>query len=119
MTDGARLLIKWLTDNVLVTYQEPVSSKAKLPYISLGYTDGNFGEPYVQQLSIWTRSDSSYSQAYQIADKLDKLIGDNGILIKDEKTTMWLKRGSPFMQNRNDPDLTIKAVFVNLEISKY
>ncbi len=116
MTDGAKTLIKWLNSNVLTSYQEPVSSKAKLPYISLNYNEAPTNESVLQSLSIWTRNDSSYSEAYEYADKLSKLLGDQGTIVKDGDTSLYLSKGSPFVQNKLDDTETIRAVLVNITI---
>lgn len=120
MTNGAKLLIKWLKENVLNTYQEPVNSNASLPYISLSYVENEFASQTAQQLTIWTRSDASYQEAYSYADKLSKLIGESGVLVKDNDLgTIAIYKGSPFCQNRLDDTTTIRAVLVNLLVINY
>ena len=119
MTNGAKALIAWLDKNVIKTYQERVIDSAVLPYASLSYVEGEFAEPVLQQLTIWTRSDNSYASAYSYADTLSELIGEGGILIDGTDVKLWVKKGSPFVQNRNDDELTVRAVLVNLEISYY
>ena len=119
MTNGAKLLIKWLNNNIIKTYQEPVNSNASLPYISLSYVENEFGNDTAQQLTIWTRSDASYQEAYSYADKLNSLIGEGGLLIKDDELgTMVIYKGSPFCQNRLDDVKTIRAILINV-IAKY
>lgn len=118
MTEGAKALIGWLNKNVIDTWQEPVTDKP-LPYASLGYIEGEFAEPVLQQITIWTRSDSSYASAYSYADTLSELLGENGVLLDGTGIKLWIKKGSPFVQNRNDDELTVRAVLINLEISYY
>lgn len=118
MTNGAKTLIAWLTQNVLKTYQEPISTQATLPYIGLSYVENNFSETTLQQLTIWTRSDGSYKEAYEYADKLNDLIGEQGVLIGDD-VKFYITKGSPFVQNRLDDTKTIKAVLVNLNVKLY
>mgnify|MGYP001013361750 CR=1 FL=1 len=119
MTNGAKALIAWLNENVITSYQEPVPGFAVLPYASLGYVEGEFAEPVLQQITIWTRSDSSYASAYSYADTLSELLGENGVLLDGTGIKLWIKKGSPFVQNRNDDELTVRAVLINLEISYY
>jgi hypothetical protein len=117
MTDGAKTLIKWLNSNVLTSYQEPVSSSASLPYISLNYTEAPTNESSSQSLTIWTRNDSSYSEAYGYADKLSRLLGDQGVIITNEDTKLYVSKGTPFVQNRLDDTETIRAVLVNVVVT--
>jgi hypothetical protein len=117
MTDGAKALIKWLKANVVTAYQEPVSSSASLPYISLNYTEAPTNESSSQSLTIWTRNDSSYSEAYGYADKLSSLLGDQGVIITNEDTKLYVSKGTPFVQNRLDDTETIRAVLVNVVVT--
>lgn len=122
MINGAKTLVKWLNENVLTAYQEPVSSGAQLPYASFSYVESQRGEQTLVSLSIWTRS-TSYAKAYEYADKIDELlgVGEEGILIRDKENDVYMKilRGSPFAQNKTDEDDTIRAVLVNLIITLY
>ena len=120
MRDGAKTLVKWLTNNVMPTYQEPVSSQAKLPYASFSYVESEMAVDSIISVSIWTRS-TSYSSAYDYADKLDKLlgVGDDGIIIKGGDSYYNIRRGNPFVQNKTDEDDTIRAVLANLIIKKF
>lgn len=116
MTNEVRAIIKWLKENVLTAYQEPVSSKASLPYISLSSAFGGFNDDSLQQLTIWTRSDGSYESAYHYADLISAAIGDQGVIITNGDTRLYLTKGSPFSQNRLDDTTTIRAVLVNVII---
>lgn len=120
MTNGAKLLVKWLNDNVLTAYQEPVSSQASLPYISFSYAESEMATDTIISLSIWTRS-TTHRAAYEYADKIDELLGpgEDGIIIHGDDIYMNIRRGSPFAQNKNDEDDTIRAVLVNLIIRTY
>lgn len=120
MTDGAKTLVKWLNDNVITSYQEPVSASAQLPYASFSYAESEMAVDTLVSVSIWTRS-TSYAAAYSYADKIDELLGkgDEGIIIAGEDCYLKIRRGSPFVQNKNDEDDTIRAVLVNLIIVKY
>ena len=117
MTGNAKALIKWLNANVLTTYQEPVLSSTALPYISLNYSEPSTNENAIQQLTIWTRNDSSYADAYKYADKLSKLLGDQGTIITDDDTKLYVAKGSPFAQNKLDDTETIRAVLINVVVT--
>jgi hypothetical protein len=120
MTAGAKALIKWLKEKVLVAYAEPVSTAASLPYISISYSEGDFSESINQSLTIWTRSDASYAEAYGYADKLSKELGEQGAIIKDDDSgaVFYVTKGSPFVQIRLDDTKTIRAVLANIVLTK-
>jgi hypothetical protein len=118
MVNQATALIAWL-NTILTTYQEPVPDTAVLPYISLGFEQPRNAEPVNQQLTIWTRSENSYAQAYGYATAIETALGEVGIIVDGANCKLWIKKGSPFVQNRNDDERTIRAVLVNLEISYY
>lgn len=118
MTNQAKALIAWL-NTFLVTYQEPVTVVATLPYMSIGFEQPRNSEATIQQVNIWTRSENSYKAAYEYADLIEAELGEVGKLISGSGCKLWIKKGSPFVQNRNDDERTIRAVMINLEISYY
>lgn len=120
MTEGCKSLIKFLKDSLSTSvYQEPVSSQAKLPYVSLSYSESDFAVPTLQSGTIWTRDDSSYGEAYAIADELGIAVPTQGTIVSSDKGVLWVKRGSPFTQNRLDEETNIRAVAFNLEVTAY
>lgn len=119
MTDGAKMLIKWLSDNVLKAYHEPVYEKTELPYISLAYSESDWSDSTNQQITIWSRKDSTYSEAFGYADTLSDLIGTAGVLLSNDDCKLYITKGSPFAQPLMDDTKTIRAVVVNLNIKLY
>jgi hypothetical protein len=121
MTDGAKALLGWIKSTIgIPAYAEPVSLAAELPYVSMSYQEGgDYGADTIQQLTIWTRSDASYKKAYDYADKLSLALGDQGAIIKGDECALYVRKGSPFVQNRLDDTKTIRAVLVNLIVSYY
>ena len=118
MVNQATALIAWL-NTILTTYQDPVPDTATLPYITLGFEQPRNAESVIQQLTIWTRSENSYASAYGYANAIETALGEVGIVVDGVNCKLWVKKGSPFVQNRNDDERTIRAVLINLEISYY
>ena len=118
MTNQATALVTWL-NTILATYQEPVPTGTALPYISFTYTQPRTSEAVIQPITIWTQSESSYAAAYGYANSIETAIGEAGKLIQGTNCELWIKKGSPFAQNQNDDERTIRAVRINLEISYY
>lgn len=118
MTNQTTALINWL-NGFLTTYQEPVSDTATLPYISLDTQVARNYTTVIQGLTIWTRSENSYADAYHYADLIESTIGEDGVIVNGTNCKLWIKKGDPFCQNLNDDDRTIRAVYINLEIHFY
>jgi hypothetical protein len=119
MTTQAKALVKWLTDNVIKTYSDPVPKNATLPYAVLGYGLNPFGRSYLQQVIIWTQSEKDYSKAYGYVDKLETAIGHAGALITGVNCRLWVQKGEPFAQNNTNRDADVRSVLVNLEVTAY
>lgn len=119
MTNEAKTLIKWLNNNVIKTYMEPVPQNATLKYATLGYGQSTFGRPYLQQVIIWTRKEKDYSEAYAIVDKLQKLLGHTGARVVGQDCVLWIRKGEPFAQNTTQREADIRSVLVNLDIVAY
>jgi hypothetical protein len=118
MTDGCKALLAWIKSVTgLPAYAEPVSIVAELPYVSLSYQESGFGVDGNQSLTVWTRSDASYSEAYGIADLISQALGDQGAVA--DGGTLYIRKGSPFAQNRLDDTKTIRAVLINLTVTYY
>jgi hypothetical protein len=121
MTQGAKSLLSWIKETTgLPVYAEPVSAAATLPYISITYNEsGDYGGDTAQSMTIWTRQDASYKEAYDYADKVSKALGEQGEVYTGDDCMMYIRKGSPFVQNRMDDVKTIRAVLVNLVVSFY
>lgn len=84
------------------------------------YTD-DFTKPFIQPISIYKQRTTSMLRPWLLADKIGDAIGEGGLYLKDPETNTVVKinKGSPFAQNKPDEDETVRAVFVNLEITVY
>lgn len=85
-----------------------------------GYYD-NFATPFIFPVQIYVPNTTSYSTVIMIADEIGNAIGDSGLLLEEENEEIKIKieKGSPFYQDKADEDLTIRAGYINLEISIY
>lgn len=95
--------------------QNSVPDDAVAPYITYEAKTADFENALPLSGSIWYRSSSwrdISKKADQIADSLKKIIKiDGGYL--------FITRGSPFAQRLNDPDDTVKRVYINLMVEFY
>lgn len=117
MTNENKALTDWLS-TFLKAYPEPVNKNALLPFISLDFIQGGFGEPIIQPISILTKSDFGYSQVYSYVDSINTALGDTGVLVDGTNCKLWIKKGNPFVQNKYEDNM-LRAVLMNLEINYY
>ena len=95
--------------------QNSVPDDAVAPYITYEAKTADFENALPLSGSIWYRSSSwrdISKKADQIADSLKKIIKIDG-------GYMFITRGSPFAQRLNDPNDTVKRIYINLMVEFY
>lgn len=92
----------------------------KTPYLTYQVVNSDNLEPVIMQVNIWSRS-SSYIELGGLASKLEEEIKEGkAIDIVGGEGTVVFHKGSPFIQNMNDPDdINLKRAFINLEVQVY
>lgn len=83
-----------------------------------GYYD-IFATSFVFPVQIYAQKTTSYSSVLLIADEIANAVGDGGILMSGDGIKFRIMKGSPFYQDRADEDETVRAGYVNLEITIY
>lgn len=83
-----------------------------------GYYD-RFATSFVFPVQIYAQKTTSYSSVLLIADEIANAVGDGGILMSGDGIKFRIMKGSPFYQDRADEDETVRAGYVNLEITIY
>ena len=94
------------------------SAAPKLPYITYQVVTDTFGNQVSLTASLWDRDHDGYSAISansKKAEEISKAIGEEGVFLKFDGGTIWLKRGSPFAQSLGDTgDDMIRRKFFNL-----
>ncbi len=92
----------------------------KPPYLTYQVIDSNNSEPVIMQVNIWSRN-SSYLESGELVSKLEDKIREGKVIdIIGGGGTVIFHKGSPFVQNMNDPDdINLKRAFINLEVQVY
>jgi len=85
-------------------------SKPTFPYITYTQLIENWRTTGIIQLRLWDNSNST-SKLYDIVEKLEDTMGD-GFQIEN----LLIHQGSPFVQNIPQEDLTIKCLYIVLEV---
>lgn len=83
-----------------------------------GYYD-LFATSFIFPVQIYAQKTTSYSSVLLIADEIANAVGDGGILMSGDGIKFRIMKGSPFYQDRADEDETVRAGYVNLEITIY
>lgn len=83
-----------------------------------GYYD-TFATSFIFPVQIYAQKTTSYSSVLLIADEIANAVGDGGILMSGDGIKFRIMKGSPFYQDRADEDETVRAGYVNLEITVY
>lgn len=115
-----QMLYQWLSQ-FAPTYRGvlPAGIKPESPYLQFsGYYD-NFATQFIFPVQIYQLNTTSYEGVLQLADKIESAVTEAGILISDEKIKIKIEKGSPFYQDKQDEDETVRAGYINLIITVY
>ena len=97
----------------------PVGEKPDDLYLRFsGYAD-RFATSFIMPVEIYKTNTTSYSSVLQIAKNIGDAIGDGGLLVIYDDVRFKIDKGSPFYQDKQDEDETVRAGYINLEITIY
>ena len=115
-----QMLYQWLSQ-FAPTYRGvlPAGIKPESPYLQFsGYYD-NFATQFILPVQIYQLNTTSYEGVLQLADKIESAVTEAGILISDTDIKIKIEKGSPFYQDKQDEDETVRAGYINLIITIY
>ena len=117
-----QLLFQWLSQ-FATTYRGvlPAGVTPEKKYLQYdGYVD-YFATQFILPVQIYTLGTTSYADVLDIADKISEAVTEAGTLIGDDAGTVKIKimKGSPFYQDKEDEDETVRAGYINLEVTVY
>ncbi len=119
-----KAIFEWLS-KFAPTYREPLDEllfdkehPKPFEYITYSSTTGNFSEPFIQALTIYSNS-TSYDNVMDIVDDIEREVGEHGIKIDKDWGYLTIHKGSPFYQDKPDEDSSYRAGYVNLQIAVY
>lgn len=117
-----QLIYEWLSQ-FATTYRGvlPAGVKPANKYLQYsGYVD-YFARQFILPVQIYTLNTTSYAGVLEIADAIAAAVTEGGTLIGDDAGTVKIKimKGSPFYQDKQDEDETVRAGYINLEVTVY
>lgn len=114
------LIYEWLS-TFAPTYRGvlPAGVKPANVYLKIGGYADDFATQFIFPVQIYTLNTTSYGSVALIADEIGNAIGNGGILLSDEGIRVKIEKGSPYYQDKDDEDETVRAGYVNLLITIY
>lgn len=115
-----QLIYEWLSQ-FATTYRGvlPAGLKPANKYLQYsGYVD-YFAQQFILPVQIYMLNTTSYEQVLQLADKIESAVTEAGVLIGDKDLKIKIMKGSPFYQDKEDEDETVRAGYINLEVTVY
>ena len=115
-----QLIFQWLSQ-FATTYRGvlPAGVTPEKKYLQYdGYVD-YFATQFILPVQIYTLGTTSYADVLDIADKISEAVTEAGTLIGDDTVKIKIDKGSPFYQDKEDEDETVRAGYVNLIITVY
>lgn len=88
-------------------------------YILMNGQVSNFSDTFIFPIKIYARNTSSYLSILNIVDKIEKAIGEAGILLIFPEIRVKIHKGDPFYQDLESGSENTLAGYVNLEITVY
>ena len=70
-------------------------------------------------VQIYTLNTTSYERVIKVVDKIEQAVTEAGTLIGDDEIKIKIDKGSPFYQDKQDEDETVRAGYINLIITIY
>lgn len=118
----ATTLYNWLSQFAM-TFREPIISSTfqeinPNEYISYSAQTGNFGEQFIQPITIYSKS-TGFTNLMNIVDSIESAISERGLLIREDWGNIVIYKGSPFYQDKPDEDESYRAGYINLLIKIY
>jgi hypothetical protein len=79
--------------------------------------EGNFGIQTGQPISLY--SYGSQKKVFAKKEELSKALQNNAVVISGENIKVKFTSGSPFVQDKTDPDENVKGYYINIIATVY
>lgn len=97
----------------------PAGKTPENVYVVFSASVDDFAKPFILPIRIYTKGTSSYRTALTVAQTIEEAVSSAGTLVLFPDVAFKVEKGSPFYQDLQDEDETIKAGYINLEITIY
>lgn len=87
------------------------------PYITFPIVCAGFGGRSSVYVSVWTKSNSGWGQAIEIADAVYNKLKDGGLCLKHSEGAVWVSANEPFSKGTGDPnDDQVKRMLLDVRL---
>lgn len=87
------------------------------PYITFPMVFAGFGGKSSVFVSIWTKSDSGWQQAINIANSIYSVLKDGGLCLQHSTGAVWVSANEPFSRGTGDPnDNQVKRLLLDVSL---
>ena len=124
LLDYATTIYEWLS-GFAPTYRLPISEGTfddehpqPNEYITYSASISNFSQQFIQAITLYSKS-TGYTNLMELVDRIERAIGETGIVLHKEWGNVAIYKGSPFYQDKTDEDSTIRAGYINLLVTIY
>lgn len=105
----------WNSFGVNAYDENTVPPDAEFPYITYSVITDSFEHPVNLSASIWDRN-TSWKRVSDLSDEIGTRLNEHGsTLIKLDDGYLWMTQGNPFAQRTNDPDDSIRRIYLNID----
>lgn len=105
----------WNSFGIPAYDENTVPQNAPMPRITYSVATGSLEDVINLNASLWYRS-SSWKEISLKAKEIEMRLGLHGGEILDlDDGKLWLVKGVPFYQRMNDPDDSIRRIYINVQ----
>ena len=117
---AGQILYEWLSQ-FATAYRGvlPAGMKPDSTYLQFNGMTDYFARQFIMPVQIYTLNTTSYERVIDVVDKIEQTVTEAGTLIGDDELKIKIDKGSPFYQDKQDEDETVRAGYINLIITIY
>lgn len=104
----------WNSFGIPAYDENTVPQDASMPRITFNVITDVLDNPVSMSASLWYRS-TSWKEITIKAKEIEKRLSEHGGEVIDlDNGKLWITKGSPFTQRLQDPDDTIRRIYINV-----
>ena len=81
--------------------------------------EGDFGEQTSQPINLFSYGEKAREKVFAKKELLSNALQNNAVVISGNNIKVKLTSGSPFVQDRTDPDENVKGYYINMIATVY
>ena len=99
--------------------EQTVPTGTDLPYLTYSLTRNDAFEQTIDTVRVWSRS-TNIQQLSGFLDSVAEIVPHGGVVLDiPGKGSLWLMRGTPFIQRQPSDETDIQTWYVNIIVRSY